>query len=71
MTPKERKFPKLINGSRKRRIAQGAGLQVQDVNRLMKQQLQMAKMMKKFSKGGMKGMMRALQGRMPPGTGPR
>ena len=71
MTPKERKFPKLINGSRKRRIAQGAGLQVQDVNRLMKQQLQMAKMMKKFSKGGMKGMMRALQGRMPPGMGPR
>ncbi len=71
MTPKERKFPKLINGSRKRRIAQGAGLQVQDVNRLMKQQLQMAKMMKKFSKGGMKGMMRALQGRTPPGMGRR
>lgn len=71
MTPKERKFPKLINGSRKRRIAQGAGLQVQDVNRLMKQQLQMAKMMKKFSKGGMKGMMRSLQGRLPPGMGRR
>ncbi|NNF18008.1 MAG: signal recognition particle protein [Gammaproteobacteria bacterium] len=71
MTPRERKFPKLINGSRKRRIANGAGLQVQDLNRLMKQQLQMQKMMKKMSKGGMKGMMRALQGRMPPGMGRR
>jgi len=71
MTPKERKFPKLIKGSRKRRIATGAGLQIQDLNRLMKQHLQMQKMMKKFSKGGMKGMMRALQGRMPPGMGRR
>lgn len=71
MTPKERKFPKLINGSRKRRIATGAGMQVQDVNRLMKQHLQMQKMMKKITRGGMKGMMRALQGRMGPGMGRR
>ena len=71
MTRRERRFPKIINGSRKRRIAKGAGLQVQDLNRLLKQHAQMQKMMKKLSKGGMKGMMRALQGRMPPGLGPR
>lgn len=69
MTPKERCFPDVIKGSRKRRIAQGCGLQVQDVNRLMKQQLQMRKMMKKMSKGGMAGMMRGMKGKMPPGMG--
>ncbi len=69
MTPKERKFPDIIKGSRKRRIAQGCGLQVQDVNRLMKQQLQMKKMMKKMSKGGMAAMMRGMKGGMPPGMG--
>jgi len=62
MTPGERRFPKTLNGSRKRRIATGAGMQVQDVNRLLKQHLQMEKMMKKMSKGGMKKMMRG----MPP-----
>ena len=67
MTPGERRFPKTINGSRKRRIATGAGLQIQDVNRLLKQHLQMEKMMKKMSKGGMKGMLRGLSGGMPPG----
>ena len=68
MTVMERRFPKTINGSRKRRIAQGSGLQIQDVNRLLKQFTQMEKMMKKMSKGGMKGMMRGLSGRgMPPG----
>ena len=68
MTPGERRFPKTINGSRKRRIAQGAGLTIQDVNRLLKQHLQMEKMMRKMSKGGMKQMMRAMGGRgMPPG----
>ncbi|MEL7539164.1 MAG: signal recognition particle protein [Pseudomonadota bacterium] len=68
MTPKERRFPKVINGSRKRRIAAGAGLQVQDVNRLLKQHMQMEKMMKRFSKGGMKKLMRGLPGGgMPPG----
>ena len=54
----------------KRRIAAGCGLQVQDVNRLMKQHLQMRKMMKKMSKGGMANMMRGLKGKMPPGMGP-
>ena len=66
MTLKERSFPDLIKGSRKRRIAAGCGLQVQDVNRLLKQQMQMADMMKKFSKGGgMAKMMRGLKGKMP------
>lgn len=67
MTPHERRFPDIIKGSRKRRIAQGSGLQVQDVNRLMKQQLQMKKMMKKMSKGGMASMMNAMKGKMPMG----
>jgi len=69
MTPKERRFPAIIDGSRKRRIAQGAGVQVQEVNRLLKQHTQMQKMMKKFSKGGMAKMMRAMKGRLPPGFG--
>lgn len=69
MTPKERQFPDVIKGSRKRRIAQGCGLQVQDVNRLMKQHLQMRKMMKKMSKGGMAAMMRGMKGKMPGGGG--
>jgi len=67
MTPQERRFPKVINGSRKKRIATGSGTQVQDVNRLLKQFTQMQKMMKKMSKGGMQKMMRAMKGRMPPG----
>ena len=62
MTPAERRFPKTINGSRKKRIARGAGLQIQDVNRLLKQHQQMEKMMKKVSKGGMKKMLRGLPG---------
>ncbi len=70
MTPKERSFPDIIKGSRKKRIAAGCGLQVQDVNRLMKQQLQMKKMMKKMGKGGMANMLRGMKGRMPPGMGP-
>ena len=70
MTREERRFPRTINGSRKRRIAQGSGQQIQDVNRLLKQHLQMEKMMKKMSKGGMKKMMRGLpNGRLPPGMG--
>ncbi|MDJ0701515.1 MAG: signal recognition particle protein [Woeseiaceae bacterium] len=69
MTPGERRFPKTINGSRKKRIAAGAGLQIQDVNRLLKQHLQMEKMMKKMSRGGMKKMMRGMPtGRLPPGV---
>ena len=62
MTLDERRFPKKINGSRKRRIAVGAGQQIQDVNRLLKQHLQMEKMMKKVSKGGMKKLMRGMPG---------
>jgi signal recognition particle subunit SRP54 len=70
MTPKERKFPDVIRGSRKRRIAQGSGTAIQDVNKLLKQFTQMQKMMKKVSKGGMAGMMKKLKGRMPPGGMP-
>jgi signal recognition particle subunit SRP54 len=70
MTPKERALPDSLNGSRKRRIAAGSGTQIQDINRLIKQHKQMAKMMKKMSgKGGMQKMMRGLQGQMPPGMG--
>ncbi len=68
MTPGERRFPKTINGSRKKRIAAGCGLTIQDVNRLLKQHTQMERMMKKVSKGGMKNMLRGLQGgNIPPG----
>ena len=70
MTPGERRFPKTINGSRKKRIAAGAGQQIQDVNRLLKQHLQMERMMKKVSKGGMKKFMRGMGGGMPPGGMP-
>ncbi|MDX1444314.1 MAG: signal recognition particle protein [Gammaproteobacteria bacterium] len=69
MTPRERKRPDIINGSRKRRIASGSGTQVQDVNRLVKQFGQMQKMMKKMKGGGLKKMMRGMGGRMPPGGG--
>jgi signal recognition particle subunit SRP54 len=51
MTRKERDFPQLLNGSRKKRIAKGSGTSVQEINRLLKQYLQMKKMMKTFSKG--------------------
>lgn len=64
MTMKERQRPEIIKGSRKKRIAAGSGVQVQDVNRLLKQFTQMQKMMKKMQKGGMKGMMRNMQGMM-------
>lgn len=63
MTPKERRIPKIIIGSRKKRIAQGSGMQLQDINRLLKQYEQMQKMMKKLTKpGGMKQMMRGMGG---------
>ncbi len=66
MTPHERRFPAIIKGSRKRRIAAGSGTQVQDVNRLLKQFSQMQKMMKKMGKkGGMAKMMRGLKGQLP------
>lgn len=62
MTPAERRNPDLIKASRKRRIAMGAGVQVQEVNRLLKQFEEMQKMMKMFSKGGMGKLMRAMKG---------
>ena len=64
MTPGERSKPELIKASRKRRIATGAGVQVQEVNRLLNQFEQTQKMMKQFSKGGMAKMMRAAKGLM-------
>ncbi len=68
MTPGERRFPKTINGSRRKRIAAGSGLMVQDVNRLLKQFTQMEKMMRKMARGGMKKMLRGMPGGgMPPG----
>jgi len=73
MTPHERRFPDVIRGSRKKRIAMGSGTQIQVVNRLLKQHAQMQRMMKKMGKGGMAGMMRKmskLQGQMPPGKFP-
>lgn len=63
MTLKERRVPKIIQGSRKRRIAQGSGTEIQDLNRLLKQFEKMQKVLKKVSKpGGMKQMMRGLSG---------
>jgi signal recognition particle subunit SRP54 len=65
MTPQERRHPELIKGTRKRRIAAGAGLQAQDLNRLLKQHADMRDMMKKLSGGGMSKLMRGMKGRMP------
>jgi signal recognition particle subunit SRP54 len=65
MTPQERRFPDIIRGSRKRRIAAGSGTQVQDVNRLLKQFDQMQKMMKRMGKGGMQRMLQGIKGRFP------
>ena len=65
MTPRERSKPELIKASRKRRIAAGAGVQVQEVNRLLNQFEQMQKMMKQFSKGGMAKLMRGMKGMLP------
>ena len=65
MTPLERAKPELLKASRKRRIAMGAGVQVQEVNRLLNQFEQTQKMMKQFSKGGMGKLMRGMKGMMP------
>ncbi|MEE4362041.1 MAG: signal recognition particle protein [Pseudomonadales bacterium] len=76
MTPQERRYPDVISGSRKQRIARGSGVQIQDVNRLLKQHKQMQKMMKKLTKkGGMQKMMRGMGAMMggggtPPGMPP-
>ncbi|MBZ0132212.1 MAG: signal recognition particle protein [Rhodocyclaceae bacterium] len=65
MTRQERAKPELIKASRKRRIATGAGVQVQEVNRLLNQFEQTQKMMKQFSKGGLQKMMRGMKGMLP------
>ena len=64
MTPDERRKPHLIQAKRKQRIARGSGVEVADVNRLMKQQMQMADMMKRMAKLGQKGFMRSM-GNLP------
>ena len=71
MTPGERRRPAIIAASRKRRIAAGAGVQVQEVNRLLKQFMQMEKVMKKMRGGGLAKLMRGLGGQFPGGRGPR
>jgi signal recognition particle subunit SRP54 len=79
MTKKERRHPDLLNGSRKARVARGSGMQPADVNRLLKQYMQMEKMMSKMANGGIKGLMRQMGGAMkgmagggmPPGNLPR
>ena len=65
MTKKERSNPKILNGSRKRRIAKGSGTSVQDVNRLISQFNQMQKMMKQFSKGGKRSLRGLMGGNIP------
>ncbi len=66
MTPSERRYPKTIDASRKRRIAAGSGVHVSEINRLLKNYLQMQKVMKSMTKGGgLAKMMRAFGGRLP------
>ncbi|HCO59203.1 MAG TPA: signal recognition particle protein, partial [Porticoccaceae bacterium] len=69
MTPAERRNPDILNGSRKRRITQGSGSSIQELNRLLKQHKQMSKMMKRMKGKGMAKMMRGMQGMLPPGGG--
>jgi len=70
MTPRERRVPAVIDGSRKRRIAMGAGVPLPEVNRLLKQFDHMQKTVKKLARGGMlKNLMRGMGGRPPPGFG--
>ena len=69
MTPKERKYPKLMNGSRKRRIAMGSGTSVPELNRMLKQFLQMQRMMKKMKGGKGKRMLSQMMGKFGGGMG--
>jgi len=75
MTKIERAEPDVINGSRRKRIAAGAGVEVSEVNKLLKMHRQMADMMKKMGKGGrmpaMPGGMGGMPGGLPPGMFPR
>jgi signal recognition particle subunit SRP54 len=66
MTPRERRNPAILDGSRRRRIAGGSGVQVQDVNRLLKQFLQMQRVMKSMKGGRLRQLMGALKGGRPP-----
>ncbi|HHL41995.1 MAG TPA: signal recognition particle protein [Hellea balneolensis] len=70
MTPQERSKPALIKASRKKRIAKGSGMSVQEVNKLLKMHRQMSDMMKKMGKGGMKGLMGGMGGGGMPGGMP-
>ena len=65
MTPQERAKPEFLKASRKRRIAAGAGVSVQEVNQLLNQFEQTQKMMKMVAKGGMQKMMRGMKGMLP------
>jgi signal recognition particle subunit SRP54 len=70
MTNRERRKPDVIDGSRRRRIAAGAGVQVQDVNRLLKQFTEMQRMMKSMKGGRLKRLLGGLTGGFPPGLPP-
>jgi signal recognition particle subunit SRP54 len=67
MTPRERRNPGMIDGSRRRRIAAGSGVRVQDVNRLLKQFMEMQRVMKSMKGGRLRALMGALKGGLPPG----
>mgnify|MGYP002711003369 FL=1 len=68
MTPKERRMPEIIKGSRKKRIAEGSGVDISEVNKLLKEFDQMQKMMKRLqAKGGMRRLIGAMKGMVPPG----
>jgi signal recognition particle subunit SRP54 len=72
MTPKERGYPDLIKASRKQRIAKGAGVEVAEVNKILKQHQEAGRMVKQLQKLGKKGLLRqGLAGLMPPGGGGR
>ena len=67
MTPRERRNPAIIDGSRRRRIAGGSGVQVQDVNRLLKQFMEMQRVMKSMKGGQLRALMGAFKGRAAAG----
>jgi signal recognition particle subunit SRP54 len=67
MTPRERRQPGILDGSRRRRIAKGSGVQVQDVNRLLKQFMEMQRVMKSMKGGKLRRLMGAFKGGVPPG----
>jgi signal recognition particle subunit SRP54 len=70
MTPQERRNHEILDGSRRRRIALGSGTKVEDVNKLVKQFVEMQRMMKSMKGGKMRRMLGALKGGMPPGGMP-